>query len=120
MVNFRVVRLEEDYLLRGVKQLVEAIARALGLPRAEDGLTALREGCGASLGIELDVLLMLDVDSALDLLGTKERGMAFEQVLRALATLERRAGREHDALAHELHADDVHAALETSNQVSAT
>lgn len=117
------MHLEEDFLLRSVKQLVHAIMRALRLPKPEEGLEALHEGCGAALGIELEVLLMLDVGSALDLLGTHERGEAFEQLLRALATLERKAGREPQALRHELHADDVRAALarrKTRNQVSAT
>lgn len=80
------------------KQLAEAIARALKLANAakvEEAPAILRAACAETLGIEYSVLSMLDAKSAIELLGSKERVLAFIQLVEAMGD---------DDRAHELRA----------------
>lgn len=64
---------ERDYVMRLIKQLAEFIARVLEVAstqQADEALATLRAACGQALGMEYEVLSMLDAKSAIELLGT--------------------------------------------------
>lgn len=121
------MQLRDDFLMRSIERLVELIVRALKLGNPTRGVDLLKQGCGQTLGMEFDVLAMLDARSALDLLERPERAAAFVRLLRALSELQRQAGDELAATRHELHARELEAEcacrgwrVTTPNQVSDT
>ena len=80
--------------MRMVKQLAEFIARALKLANAakpEEALSSLRAACGQALGMEYEVLSMLDAKSAVELLGDRSRVSAFIQLVEAMGDVDLRA-----------------------------
>ena len=82
---------ERDYVMRLVKQLAEFIARALKLANAakpEEALATLRAACGQALGMEYEVLSMLDAKSAVELLGDRSRVAAFIQLVEAMGDVD--------------------------------
>lgn len=93
--------------MRLVKQLAEAIARALKLAstaKHEEALATLRAACGQALGMEYEVLSMLDAKSAVELLGQPERVLAFIQLVEAMGDVDSRAGESLRALTRYQHA----------------
>src|SRR4051812_18237910 len=75
---------ERDFIERMIRQLAEALARALGLRRREQYDEAVQELHGAYpglFGLEAGPLLMLDSTSAAELLGDPWRIRAFAQLL---------------------------------------
>ncbi|MGV3622597.1 MAG: hypothetical protein ACO1OB_17390 [Archangium sp.] len=76
-----------DYVMRLVKQLAELLARAMKLKTAGDEAKSkevLKSACGELLGIEFQVLDMLDAKTAVELLGEKPRVDAYVQLVEAL------------------------------------
>jgi hypothetical protein len=105
---------ERDWVMRLVQQLAQFIARALGLAdtqQREEALAVLREGCAAQLGMEYDVLSMLDAAAAVDLLGDPSRALAFAQVVDTMAEVETRCHEPARAEVRRRHADELLAAL---------
>ncbi len=87
----------KDWVLRQVKQLADFIARALGLAaqQRQPEATALLRTAGLELlGLELSSLEWVDAASAVDLLGSSERGLTFARLLEALAEVEGAPGGE--------------------------
>lgn len=83
--------LDHQALDRQRRRIADSLARARkhgagGKP--EVGLVLLRETCTEVLGVEFSVLSMLDVKSAVELLGSTERVVAFAQLVEAMAALE--------------------------------
>ena len=98
---------ERDYVMRLVKQLAEMIARALKLASTaqhEEALATLRAACGQALGMEYEVLSMLDAKSAVELLGQPERVLAFIQLVEAMGDVDARSGEWLRALTRYQHA----------------
>ena len=98
---------ERDYVMRLVKQLAEFIARALKLANAakpEEALATLRAACGQALGMEYEVLSMLDAKSAVELLGEKARVTAFIQLVEAMGDVDARGNEPMRALTRYQHA----------------
>lgn len=96
---------ERDWILRVAKQLAELIARAmrLGQERREgEGQAILQGACGELFGVEYRILSMVDGASAVDLLGEPSRGLAFAQLLEAMAKLEHEPLRREARLRHAL------------------
>jgi hypothetical protein len=107
---------ERDWVMRLVQQLAQFIARALGLADAhqrDEALAVLREGCAAQLGMEYEVLSMLDAPAAVDLLGDPSRALAFAQVVDAMAEVERRCNEPARAEVRKRHADELLAVILT-------
>lgn len=105
---------ERDWVMRLVQQLAQFIARALKLADAskrDEAIELLREGCAGQLGMEYDVLAMLDAPAAVDLLGDAQRARAFADLLDAMAEVERRGGDALRAEVRQRHADEVRAAI---------
>lgn len=76
-----------DYVMRLVKQLAEVLARGMKLKAGGDEAKAkqvLKNACGELLGIEFQVLDMLDAKSAVELLGEKSRFEAYLQLVEAM------------------------------------
>lgn len=76
-----------DYVMRLVKQLAEVLARAMKLKvdgDASKSKEVLKNACGELLGIEFQVLDMLDAKSAIELLGEKSRVDAYVQLVEAM------------------------------------
>lgn len=85
---------ERDYVMRLVKQLAELLARALKLAneaKPDEALAVLRAACGQSLGMEYEVLSMLDAKSAVERLGDRSRVAAFIQLIDAMGDVDMRA-----------------------------
>lgn len=117
---------ERDWVMRVVQQLAQFIARALKLADAskrDEAIEVLREGCAGQLGMEYEVLAMLDAEAAVDLLAEPQRAVAFAQVVEAMAEVEARCHEPLRAEARRRHADELaeviarrwpgHAAVET-------
>jgi hypothetical protein len=105
---------ERDYVMRLVKQLAELIARALKLAstaKHEEALATLRAACGQALGMEYEVLSMLDAKSAVELLGQKERVLAFIQLVEAMGDVDAKAGETLRSLTRYQHAFELAQAL---------
>lgn len=105
---------ERDWVMRLVQQVAQFIARALKLADAskrDEAIELLREGCAGQLGMEYDVLAMLDAPAAVDLLGDAQRARAFADLLDAMAEVERRCGDALRAEVRQRHADEVRAAI---------
>lgn len=101
---------ERDWVMRVVQQLAQFIARALKLADAskrEEALEVLREGCAGQLGMEYDVLAMLDAAAAVDLLADPSRAVAFAQLVEAMAEVEARCREPVRAEARRRHADEL-------------
>lgn len=82
---------ERDYVMRLVKQLAEFIARVLKVAstqQADEALSTLRAACGQALGMEYEVLSMLDARSAVELLGEPARVLAFIQLVEAMGDVD--------------------------------
>lgn len=83
--------LDEDYVIRMFKRIAEAIARAIKVGtggKPDEALVVLREACVEVLGMEFSVLSMLDVKSAVDLLGSHDRVLSFVQLVEAMGDVE--------------------------------
>ncbi len=81
------------------------IARALKLSSAEktdEALATLRAACGQALGMEYEVLSMLDAKSAVELLGERSRVTAFLQLLEAMGDVDDQALRAQTRYQHAL------------------
>lgn len=105
---------ERDWVMRVVQQLAQFIARALRLAdesKREEAIELLREGCAGQLGMEYEVLAMLDAAAAVDLLGEPTRAMAFAQLVDAMADVEARCREPLRAEARRRHADDLAEAI---------
>ncbi|MEW5741454.1 MAG: hypothetical protein AB1938_21210 [Myxococcota bacterium] len=105
---------ERDWVMRLVKQLADFIARALKLAseqRREEALEVLRQTCSTQLGMEYEVLSMLDAAAAVDLLGEPSRALAFVQLVDAMAEVEQRCNEPLRAEARRRHADELCAAI---------
>jgi hypothetical protein len=93
------VSLQQDFILRAIRQLAEAVARALGAARAgqpEEALLALDRSMGTGLGLPLSLLLKLTPQSFLSMLGHDKAHAALD-ALRARAEILDRLGRTRDA-----------------------
>jgi hypothetical protein len=111
---------ERDYVMRLVKQVAELIARALKLASAakpEEALATLRAACGQALGMEYEVLSMLDARSAIELLGQPERALAFIQLLEAMGDVDARSGESLRALTRYQHALELAEVLGNSEVI---
>jgi len=98
---------ERDFIMRALKQLVEALARALGLAKegkVEEARLGLEETCVALLGMEYRTLALVDAAAAAQLLGDPARVFIFARVVAGLADVAREA---KDAVAERRHC--VHA-----------
>jgi hypothetical protein len=98
---------ERDYVMRLVKQLADFIARALklaGSAKPEEALATLREACSSALGMEYEVLSMLDVMSAIELLGEPSRALAFIRLVEAMGDVDARGAEPVRALTRYQHA----------------
>ena len=105
---------ERDYVMRLVKQLAEFIARALKLAssaKPEEALATLREACSSALGMEYEVLSMLDVESAVELLGEPARVLAFIRLVEAMGDVDARGAEPVRALTRYQHALELTEAL---------
>ncbi|MDP1826849.1 MAG: hypothetical protein Q8L48_26490 [Archangium sp.] len=113
---------ERDYVMRLVKQLAEFIARALiqaSSQKSDEALATLRAACGQSLGMEYEVLSMLDAKSAVELLGEPARVLAFIQLVEAMGDVDSRTGESLRASTRYQHALELAAALGTpANEVA--
>ena len=113
---------ERDYVMRLVKQLAEFVARLLKLASAakpEEALSMLRAGCSQALGMEYEVLSMLDAKSAVELLGEPARVIAFIQLIEAMGDVDARSGEPMRALTRYQHALELAEALDDQALVSA-
>jgi hypothetical protein len=111
---------ERDYVMRLVKQVAELIARALKLASAakpEEALATLRAACGQALGMEYEVLSMLDARSAIELLGQPERALAFIQLLEVMGDVDARSGESLRALTRYQHALELAEVLGNSEVI---
>ncbi len=109
---------ERDFILRLVKQLVELVARALKLARGQkkdEAVEVLEAGCVTLLGIDFRALTLVDTASAVDLLGTVPRMVAFAKLLVGLSDVYAACGDEPLATARARHAAEV--ALEVLERV---
>ena len=91
--------LQQDFILRAIRQLAEAVARALGAARAgrpEEALLALDRSIGTGLGLPLSLLLKLTPQSFLSVLG-RDKALAALEALRARAAILDQLGRTVDA-----------------------
>ena len=91
--------LQQDFILRAIRQLAAAIAQALGKARAgqpEEGLATLDRAIGAGLGLPLSLLLKLTPQSFLSVLG-RDKSLAALDALEARAQLLDQIGRADDA-----------------------
>lgn len=105
---------ERDWVMRLVRQLADFIARALKLAsesRREEALELLRQTCSSELGMEYEVLAMLDAAAAVELLGHASRALAFAQLVEAMAEVETRSGEPLRAEGRRRHADELLAAI---------
>lgn len=101
---------ERDYVMRLVKQLAEFIARALKLAKEEkpeQALASLRAACGQALGMEYEVLSMLDAKSAVELLGDRSRVAAFIALVEAMGDVDLGANEVLRAQTRYLHAVEL-------------
>ena len=111
---FGVMLEERDYVMRLVKQLAEFIARALKLASAakpEEALSTLQAACGEALGMEYEVLSMLDAKTAVELLGEAPRVLAFIRLVEAMGDVDARVGEPLRALTRYQHALELAEAL---------
>ena len=105
---------ERDYVMRLVKQLAAFIARALALSssaKPEEALATLREACSSALGMEYQVLSMLDAKSAVELLGEPARVLAFIRLVEAMGDVDARWVEPVRALTRYQHALELTEAL---------
>jgi hypothetical protein len=105
---------EKDYVKRQIKQLAKAIAQALNLGRRgqlEDAEERIRAACGESLGLDFELLAMLDCNRVVAALGSAERVRAYAALMEAQAELEDLANRPESARASRARAADLLAAL---------
>jgi hypothetical protein len=80
-----------DWVMRQVKQVADFIARALKLAaerRQPEAVGLLQTASLQTLGIELAALEWIEAASAVELLGTPERGLTLARLLEALADVE--------------------------------
>ncbi len=85
------IRDEKDFLKRQIKLLAKAVARAASLGRGgrlEDAQQELRTACGDGLGLDLELLALLDCERAIAALGSAERVRAYASLLEAQADLD--------------------------------
>jgi len=104
------MEIDRDWVMRLVQQLAQFIARALqlaGEKKRDEALAVLREGCAAQLGMEYEVLSMLDGVAAVELLGEPSRALAFAQVVHTMAAVEQRSGSPAMAEVRRRHADEL-------------
>jgi hypothetical protein len=93
------VSLQQDFILRAIRQLAEAVARALGAARAgepEQALLALDRSIGTGLGLPLSLLLKLTPQSFLSVLG-RDKALAALDALRARADILDQLGQAAEA-----------------------
>ena len=96
---------ERDWILRVAKELAAFIARALKLGEAQkndEALELLQGACTGLFGMEFRILSMVDAKSAVDLLGEPARGLAFAELLEAMAKVEIDPLRREARLRHAL------------------
>jgi hypothetical protein len=96
---------ERDWILRMAKQLADFLARALKLGqqrRGEEAQSLLQGACTELFGVEYRILSMVDARSAVELLGDPARGLAFAQLIEAMAGLEVDPLRREARLRHAL------------------
>ena len=90
---------EQDYIKRLLQKLGEVLARALGLGKAgkhDESLQVLEQGVGSELGMPFAMLLRLQPQAVVSLLGP-EKAAAFAEALRARSLLFGLAKRDLDA-----------------------
>ena len=95
----RAVSLQQDFILRAIRQLAAAVAKALGSARAgqpEEALSTLDRSIGSGLGLPLSLLLKLTPQSFLSVLG-HDKALAALEALRARAEILDQLGRVSDA-----------------------
>lgn len=93
------VSLQQDFILRAIRQLAQAVARALGAARAgkpEEALLALDRSLDAGIGLPLSLLLKLTPQSFLSVLG-RDKARAALDALRARAEILAQLGRTREA-----------------------
>ncbi|HVP38296.1 MAG TPA: hypothetical protein VMS93_03845 [Candidatus Saccharimonadales bacterium] len=81
----------EDYLLRQARAVAAMLARIAGLRtsgRTEEARAQLDEAYGLLVGSEAELLRRVDASTAALCLGSKERILAYSQLLREEAALE--------------------------------
>jgi hypothetical protein len=76
---------ERDYVKRQIKQLVDALARAIGIAKKEqrydDALEAVKKAPSDLLGIDGELLERVDAASAARILGDRERVEIYAAIL---------------------------------------
>jgi hypothetical protein len=90
---------EQDYIKRMIQRLGEVLARALGLGKSgefEESIRVLEQGVGSELGMPFPLLLRLEPQSAVSLLG-REKAAAFAEALRTRSLLFGFGGHDKDA-----------------------
>jgi hypothetical protein len=100
---------EEDFILRLAKRIGEVLARALGLAKKgsyDESLEALEQGVGAELGMPFVMLLRLDNESVVRLLG-KDKARALAEALRSRGLVLGLAGRHQEANASASRAAEI-------------
>jgi hypothetical protein len=93
------VSLQQDFILRAIRQLAAAVARALGAARAgqpEEALATLDRSIGSGLGLPLTLLLKLTPQSFLSVLG-RDKARAALEALTARAEILDQLGRIEEA-----------------------
>lgn len=100
---------QEDFVLRVAKRLGEVLARALGIAKQgsyDDSHQVLEHGVASEMGMPFHMLLKLDPQSTVRLLG-KGKARLFAEALETRALLFELGGKTHDALASREHAAHI-------------
>lgn len=90
---------EQDYIKRLLQKMGEVLARALGLGKSgnlDESFRVLEQGVGAELGMPFAMLLRLEPQALVSLLGPA-KAAAFGEALRTRSLLFGLANREVDA-----------------------
>lgn len=105
--------IEKDYLVRQLKQLLEALVKKLAQGEASPdarGQEELRNICREQLGLEYDAIAQLNVSSMAMMLSTPERVEAYALLLEAEAEQWRHRGDTTAAASLDARAESLRAA----------
>jgi hypothetical protein len=100
---------ERDWVLRLARQFAELLKRLLKLESAQPAevADAIRAGCSTLLGVEFDVLALVDAASAVSLLRDVHRVAIFARLLEVMGEVAERQGQVDVAQRWYLHACEV-------------
>ncbi|MDP1828332.1 MAG: hypothetical protein Q8L48_34000 [Archangium sp.] len=83
--------LDHEGLLRLLRRISDGLAKAIKMSsggKNDEALAELRQLCVAELGMEFNVLSMLDAKAVVDLLFSHQRVLAFVQIVEAMGDVE--------------------------------